>query len=430
MAWNGYFEFAGNEIINLPRSEAYARDSIWFRTTGEGQDLPLMTGEGSYHTPMVDDAPWTDPDDPASYDFWGYYPLDVSGIEDATVSSTVVESTGDGGVPGRVRRGTKTVVFNGLLLAASDCGADYGIKWLRSILIGNPCSGNAATLTCNGDDLCYLPCEPQVDHEGSGDPTDCWDLRSLRRVVFNTGPTVTAKRTMSDGGATWMVTFTAVAGSPYEFGQEQPIVVGFMDPLVTNPYPPGITGVVDLNGVIVDETGCAVEVSYPIFDPLCPALVVPPSVPSVPLGCYSPPGNWHRRQFTIPNTMIRVFSDAVPLIKVYARDTDIRNCRLRFYSDVNGDGSIVDDVCSWCGDIVLSYIPEDMTLVFDGSDETIYIETPGGGRRRADNLVYATDGGPFEWPALSCGFGYIVTVDLPQTQTPPVLDFSLFDRVA
>lgn len=432
MAWNGYFTYAGNEIINLPRTEVYARDTIWFRPSDEGTDLPTMTGVGSYHTPLSDNAPWTDPDITASYDFLGLYPLDVSGVDDSTVTSTVVESTRDGGTPGRVRRSTKTVVFNVLLLATSDCGADYGLRWLQSVLIGSAC-GNQSTQSCNGDDLCYLSCEPVLGETSSTDTVtanDCLNMlsRSLRRVVFNSGPNVTLKRSLSDGSAMWMVTFTAVAGNPHEFGIEVPLVEGFMDPLILDPYVPGLSGTVDLDGIIVEDVFCAEPVTQPVFDPGCPALVVPPTVPNVPLGCYSPPVNWRRRQFTISNELIPLFGEAVPLLRVYSRDAEVRNLRLRFYADVNGDGSIVDDPCAWCGDIVFSYIPQDYTLVFDGSDETIYIESPGGVRRRADNLVYATDGGPFEWPFLTCGFAYIVTVDLPQTQVPPVLDFSLYSR--
>lgn len=430
MAWNGYFMYGGNEFINLPRTEVYADGAIWFRPSGEGVDLPLMTGEGSYLSPLIDEAPWTDPDIAASYDFLGIYPLDVAGIEDSTATSAVVENTGDGGTPGRVRRSTRTVVFNALVLAITDAGADYGVKWLKSVLNGNPC-GNTATQTCNGDDLCFLSAEPVLNHEGSGVVTDCIDdiMRQFRQVVFNVGPSITAKRTLSDGGALWMVTFTAICGNPREFGVEVPIVEGFMDPLVTDPYAnTGVTGTFDLNGAIVDETACAEAILTPVFDPLCPAVLVPPSVPNVPLGCYVPPVNWRRRQFTIPNGLIPLFSDAVPILRTYARDADVRNLRLRFYADVNGDGSIVDDPCAWCGDIVFSFIPQDFTLVFDGSDQTIYVQSPGGTRRRADNLVYATDGGPFEWPLLTCGFAYIVTVDLPQTQPPPVLDFSLVNR--
>lgn len=476
MAWEGYHTYAGQEFINVARTEAYATGAPWFRPSGTGSYLGAMLADDAYVSPLVDNAPWADPDQPSSYEFWGLYPLDIAGIEDATVSSTVIESTADGGVAGRVRRGTKTVVYNCLLLAGSDCGADYGVKWLRALLNGSAC-GPLATQTCNGDDLCYLSCEPsydvsdggtgaltELDGGGAGDPPpgydgggagggayenlfdgcdaldDCivdtpgvapWEClidfkRSLRKVVFNNGPVVTSKRSTSDGAAVWTVSFTAIAGSPYEFGEEVEVITNFLG--TEESIADGV--MVFSTPYIFTESACAVPIYTPVYDPLCPAVVVPPSPPSVPLGCYSPPANWFRRKVTIPNTMIPLWSDAVPVIRVNAVDDDVRNLRLRFYADVNGDGLIEDDPCAYCGDIVISYVPEGSTLVFDGSDQVVYVQTSGGIRRRADNLVFKTDGTPFEWPALSCGFAYIVAFDLPQTSTVPTIDVSLFNRVA
>jgi hypothetical protein len=68
-------------------------------------------------------------------------------------------------------------------------------------------------------------------------------------------------------------------------------------------------------------------------------------------------------------------------------------------------------------------------MVLDGTEETVHVEMTGGLRQRADSLVFATDGTPFEWPRLTCGFGYIVTVDLPEQAVPPVVDLSLIERI-
>lgn len=427
MSWYGYHAYAGQEFINIARTEKYATGAPWFKPSGDGAQLGAMLAE-TYVSPIVDNAPWTDPDDSSSYDFWGLYPLDIAGIENSSITSNTVESTGDGGVAGRVRRGTKTIVYNCLVLAASDCGADYGVKWLRSLLNGSAC-GALATQTCNGDDLCFLNCEPGYDEFGSGqNPWDCLTdfKRSLRKVVFNNGPTVTSKRTTSDGGAVWTVSFTGVAGSPYEFGEEVDIVTNFMGASQT--IATGVT--VFSTPTLYTETSCPVPIYTPVYDPLCPAVVVPPDPPSVPLGCYSPPANWYRRKITIPNTFIPLWSSAVPVIKINAVNDDVRNLRLRFYADVNGDGLYEDDPCAYCGDIVISYVPEGATLVFDASDQVVYVQSSGGIKRRADNLIFKTDGTPFEWPALPCGFAYIITFDMPQTGTIPTIDVSLFNRVA
>jgi hypothetical protein len=252
-------------------------------------------------------------------------------------------------------------------------------------------------------------------------------------VLINVGPTITDKRETSDGGAVWTVTFTAVAGEPWIYGSEVPVLEGFMDPDIPVPWAGGTVpdgGYLDLDGFIFPESACATEVFAPLQDPLFPTVIPPPLPPSVPLGNYNPPANWRRRQITVPNNYIPLWSDVVPKISVHARDHELRNLRLRFYPDVQADGDISDDPCSYCGDIVISYIPQGYTLVFDGSERQVYAYDATQQRRTANGLVFATDGAPFEWPVLTCGFGYIITFDLPQTQHPPVVDLSLFPRVA
>jgi hypothetical protein len=435
MAWNGYFTYAGQEFINATRTEAYAvqAGAYWLRGCIGNTDLGPMLGE-QYRSPLLDPAPWTDPDAPESYGFFGVYPLDVTGLEDSTRSGTVVESISDGGTVGRIRHTTKTVVFNVALVGDNECAVEYGARWLRRLLLGAAC-GTQVSEACAGEDLCYLSCEPIVDWEGEGSLLDILDCltpyeRSLRRVVFNSGPTITAKRTTSDGSAVWTATMTAVAGNPWEFGAETPIVELFG--LVDDPFVCDPPGMVNMDGPIVDDTGCIPVDNVPVFDPACPAFVVPPAPVDVPLGCYTPPKNWKRRQFTIPQEFIPLWGEVVPKIEISAPGVvEVRNLRLRFYADVDGDNDINDDVCAYCGDIVVSYVPAGETLVIDGSDQLVYVEGPGGtGQRRADSLVFSTDGKPFEWPVLSCGFGYIVTVDLPQTATPPGVGLSLYARAA
>jgi hypothetical protein len=70
-------------------------------------------------------------------------------------------------------------------------------------------------------------------------------------VVFNTGPTITAKQTTTDGGAVWTVTFTATPGTPTSTAVEVPIVEQFG--LLANPYVSTPQGVTNMNGPIVDD---------------------------------------------------------------------------------------------------------------------------------------------------------------------------------
>ena len=104
--------------------------------------------------------------------------------------------------------------------------------------------------------------------------------------------------------------------------------------------------------------------------------------------------------------------------------------RVRFYADLFDTGDPSQDPCNYCGDVVFSYIPPHSTLVLDCADREVYIDQPGIGRRRADALVTNSKGEPFEWPELSCGYGYVVTVDMPQQMTQrPIVDLSLVPRM-
>lgn len=527
--WEGWVNYAGTEIINVSRTEAYVRASgiRSFRPLYENDSLPPVLGDGRrYNSPMVDTPDWTDPTQPDSYDFLGVYPLGVEGVEDSFRSSTVTEYLGHGGSVGRLREGTKTIVFNCALLGLSDAAMSYGMRWLRTALNGSPCTPAGV---CSGSEMCYLDAEPLVDltvprvapvpvltgaqeydgggvvvsgateadgggvagsgptpadggtiigaeeYDGGGvgsAPTATLDggtaaasgaevadggrvslpapvditldyqvnaeecfyplLRTLRDVAFNAGPKVTAKRETSDGLFVWTVTFTAVAGSPYEYGSEMELIKGLLSPTVDVPWVGGEAptgGAIDAEGFVFIDPECTTRVYAPLQDPLCPALVPPPLPPSVPLGCFQPPANWQRRQVVLPQSAFPLWGEVVPKIQVHATST-LRNLRLRFYADVNGDGSVADDPCAYCGDVLVSYVPTGSTMILDGVSETVWVEETSGVRRRADSLVFKSDGTPFDWPALTCGVGYVLTLDLPQYQISPVIDISLYSRAA
>jgi len=471
VAWAGWYEYGGVEIINASRTEAYARNAglPWFRPSYKNEALPYLLGDESYSTPMQDDAPWTDYRDPDTYDFLGAYPLSVEGIEDSTWMATVTENALDGGVIGRVRRNTRNVVFQVALIGRTDCGAEAGMRWLRQALTGQVCMGPVTG--CNGQTMCYIRCEPTLDMTeyhppivyrleptpyGSGpygegpygyggriiedhrsqvkeDFSSCLVdyLRSLRNVTLTVGPQVQSKQHLSDGGSVWVVGFTAVAGNPYEWSQEVPIIRGFMDPEVDIPYAGGEVpdgAMFDDVGFVQTETTCPEQVYTPVYDPACPFVVPPPGLPSVDVACWDFPINYTRRQFIIPEQAVTEYGEAMPVIQVRAPQYEVRNMRLRFYTDAFGTGDPNSDPCNFCGDMVFSYIPFNSTIVLDSADQVVYLQQPGGQRRRADSLVFGSDGQPFEWPSLTCGVSYIATVDLPQTQQPPIIDLSLYHR--
>jgi hypothetical protein len=435
MAWSGFFSYGGTEIINASRVEAYAKHFAvsWFRPVYREPGLSWLLGDSTYTTPLQDDAPWTDPDNLDSYDFYGVYPLEVTGIEDSTVEATISESVIDGGYVGRARRKTRPVVFSAVLIGASECAVEYGFSWLRKALTGGPCF-NQSYGSCGGVDLCYLACPPLISEEGDDDAVTCYARvgRSLHQVSTTVGVSVTKKLDMIDGGCVWTVSWTMTAANPAEFGVLHPLVVGFLDPEVDIPYvggviPPG--GAFDEDGNVQTDPVCAVEVFTPVYDPTCTLLAPPPPVPTVVPTCFSFPVNYRRRSFSVPREQIPLWTDVTPVIAVTTKQEEARSIRIRFYADMFDTGDPSNDPCNFCGDVVFSYIPPSSTLVLDCADRQVYLDSPGMGRRRADTLVSDSEGNPFEWPEFSCGFGYVVTVDMPQQQLAlPVIDLSLVPR--
>lgn len=548
MAWPGFFSYGEGEteqeFINVTRTEAYARNSglRWFKPVYNSELLPTLLLEPAYQTPEIDNAPWYDPDTPASGEFFGFYPLNVTGLEDSTRTSQVVESTFDGGIPGRLRFATKAVVFNGLLIASSARGVEYGFRWLNRTTTHKPCiptrpnslgytlhylsvdpsaeggcaewvtsvraaidggyflgssdvsvdepqidgggvggedvidgggpgitdggghlpaggPGSTATLVADGgspsasggtgDDVGTLIFDggtpsttggvlytstPPFELPAGYVPTPLNDLkRTLRKVKINNGPTVLTKSKMSDGGAVWNVQMTGVAGTPWEFGNPIEILTDFNGAGVTNPYAPGITGgVFDQTGVVYHDVACPQPLWTPVYNPNCPPVSAPPTVPIVSTTCFPIPSAWLRRRASIPSQYIPLWGDVVPVVSVTAPPTDdLATFRMRFYADPTGSGDPADDPCEYVGDYIVSYVPAGTTLVFDGVAERIYILDGAGNQRGADSLVSSSNGGPFDWPQLSCGYGYIVTFDQSSDDTiEPVIDLAIVPRAS
>lgn len=457
MAWRGYWEYDSSEVINGPRTEAYLVNAgkQWFIETFAKHDFHAMLGQPDYVSPLVDGAPWVDPDLPASWEFYGFYPLDVAGAEDSARSSSVQEYTVDGGSPGRVRHGTKSIVFNGLLMAESERGAEYGMRWLRRALLGARCEDVSGIISGLGADLTFFAAEPFVDtydneevvlsggNAVSGahlltDP-DLFDittvpglradLRTFKRVSITNGPSKLTSRKMSCGGQVWNVQFTATVGNPWEYGVTRQIIQGFMDPGTPNPWVPGVTpGSASTAPTSFTDVDCGSDLWTPIYDPLCPAVITPPAPPSVPLGCSDLPATWNRWKVSVPGDNVPLWGDVVPVITVAAGTEDIRNVRLRFYADPTGTFSTDATPCDYVGDIVISYIPALGSALIDGVSEEVSILTSLGHRRAAGSLVHTTDNKPITWPSLSCGYGYIMTVDLDPAYDTPVVDFALAAR--
>lgn len=246
MSWDGFYSLNQIEFINASRTEAYASTVGWFRPHFKNEALQLILGHPYYTNPEEDSAPWVDERHPVSREFYGVYPLDITGTEDSTQTAESLNGIGDGGVITLPRNAIKTMVFNTVLIAASEAGVNYGHQWLKRVLAAVGCDN---AVSCNGHDLGYFASEPHLGawdeciarREPSPENPDAASdalVRRLRRTVCTVGPQVTSKRYATDGGAIWMVTFTLAAGRPVELGVEVPFLTGWMDPAENgNPWP-------------------------------------------------------------------------------------------------------------------------------------------------------------------------------------------------
>lgn len=174
--FDGWFVFAGNEIVNNSRFQTYVDNHLPNLRTNHAcgstcgcEHLADFLEEKQYATPMLDEAPWVDMDKPESFEFYGAMSLGTVGLSDDPRTASVVNAMGDGGwVTGR-RRGLKEVKFSLLLAAKTEEAMHYGESWLRNALDGECETGCTPTAQ-----LCFL--------------TDCVDpagFAGVARTVFH-----------------------------------------------------------------------------------------------------------------------------------------------------------------------------------------------------------------------------------------------------
>lgn len=164
MGYNGFLSLGGVELINATRTEEYIEHELptFPMRTRVGTDaLRLALGDEPYENPAVDDAPWVDHSDPATYGFYGLIPLAIEGLDSSTRGAALVEGILDGGTVGHVRRSMKPVRVSAVLVARDQAGLEAGQTWLDAAL--NPSSCDNHSGTCGAADLCYFRQAPEFD---------------------------------------------------------------------------------------------------------------------------------------------------------------------------------------------------------------------------------------------------------------------------
>lgn len=392
MAYDGWVTFNGIELVNLSRTaqlaEALGVDTVWIEPASVDW---IQTALGGVGYDDVTEAPWYDPGYPASGEFAGIIPLALQGLDDSTMSATTVEYITDGGRSGTARNATLSIVANVALVGTTDRGVEYGLRWLNHVLRG----GNPLTF-CSGVDLTYFrtsDADSPVVHRR--------DVRTTR------GVSVTRKRT-TDCSSTWMATFTMTADDPYEYGESESLItnMGGVIPLgglaATGP------AVLSYGFTTLTQESCPVYDYSPVYDPLYPALVAPPTAPDFyPEGWPVVDGDPFKRVWARVASPEPSMLNEVPIITLTNAD-DARGVRVSIWPA----GTDITTQCNPLFSVVVSYLPADLSFVIDGEQKACYVwDGVSPLVRRSDSLAFNPSAQPVEWVSFNDPTQFLVTLD-------------------
>lgn len=152
-------------------------------------------------------------------------------------------------------------------------------------------------------------------------------------------------------------------------------------------------------------------------DPDCPTPPTPPSPPEIDDGCVEVPSTYNRTVVDISETAVPRNLTAYPLITLTAGAQAVRQARIRFWENPGNLDITQVDPCSYDGEIIVSYLAAGATMVIDGVLHEATVSLPGFPDTNANHVLYGPDGGPVDWPELSGGIPYLVTLELDSSGT-------------
>lgn len=253
----------------------------------------------------------------------------------------------------------------------------------------------------------------------------CIDLysRQLRNVVAIEGPRVIRELSPSQG-ALREVEVTFLAASPWTYGA--PVPIATVDRGVPSTF----------NGSILTNTDSPpppceeVPASWRDFivDPNC-KIDPPPPLPPAQISHCNDDILWYNfaHVVEIPPEAVPLWNDTVPTLKVEARGP-VRGVRVRFL--LNHLGLPLNEIepCSECASFTISYIPPGATYVVDGETERAYIEIADQQFPARQYLGPGRPGTEYTWPALTCGVGYFVVIEIAAENDIAGIELSLTPR--
>lgn len=182
MAYDGFLSMGGVELSNRARLNAYMdafMPGILKPCECECGSLPTALGDLSgYTTPVSDDAPWVDVDDPDSSDFMGTMIVSMRGLDDGSRRVAYTESLTYGGSASGYQDPVREGRIVMAMFARSDRGMESGWRWLRKAVedtCSDPCS--------DGTDLCFFSACPPEGMTRGVQRSETVDLTTLTPVM-------------------------------------------------------------------------------------------------------------------------------------------------------------------------------------------------------------------------------------------------------
>ncbi|MFJ5037932.1 hypothetical protein [Streptomyces parvulus] len=469
MALRDYFTLGGVEIANHVRLAKYLEaESVGSPLTSAGACVcPTLTaemlGDEPYVDPAADEAPWYDPNVPASEEFAGLMVLSIEGLDENPVKRNITNAVTGGGVLGPARTLPRTIVVTGILLGATCCGVEYGLHWLTEALQG--CAGQQ----CDGDCMEVYACCP--DEEQTELCFQEEQRRTLRRVALVDGPTVTERNgdgctsgECSTGADILTVEFTLVAATPWLWTDLVPVLESRL-PLdesetcitwclkgetgddeglicfdVTESCPAGTTA-----APVVDTT--CTGLTWPVEEPdpndpcsktcrlaacvddtaTCrDAMCTPPTPPTIAQldTCYCVPLAVERQCCDVDLTDCPTWSVDTPVINVRSGSKDLRNLTVTIFERTVDETDLTCEEiadakrCNPLATFFIGYVPKGGAVTIDGQIGRAIVECSGICESSPD--VYGADGGPLTFPQLNCS-SYVVCME-SDVSNPPAKD--------
>lgn len=158
--FQGWMCFGGNEISSWSRvNQSLIKSENIIAADG---CFPSIVNDYSCTDDFVDllesDAPWYDPDIPASSEFIGLYVTEMTGLDGPPFLRSSAVNNAIGGSLSRLKYNGREMAVRGVMYATTCRGMDYGMRWLNQALLGaSDCNG------CPDDELIIRSCCPLDD---------------------------------------------------------------------------------------------------------------------------------------------------------------------------------------------------------------------------------------------------------------------------